>query len=204
MRNNNLILFVGVGFIVTTIIWGLVGGCGTTRQYDVKDEETKRTQSIDTKKPEKNQNKDIELEGVEEYIVEPGDSLWGISKRYGIPIAEIKKASSLDGDNIYVGQKLMIPGGEKKESMDIVEKKQIEKSSPIEESNRNPKIDKSISYENKNISGDLIVYRVRKGDSLWRIAQIHGVSIERIIKLNGISRKAKLKPGEELLVPKNE
>lgn len=37
MKNKNLILFIGVGFIVTIAIWGFVGGCGTTNMQTKKD-----------------------------------------------------------------------------------------------------------------------------------------------------------------------
>ncbi|MQL80150.1 hypothetical protein Taro_012613 [Colocasia esculenta] len=38
-----------------------------------------------------------------------GDTLWGLSRKYGVPISEIKKANGLTGDTIYAGKKLVIP-----------------------------------------------------------------------------------------------
>lgn len=41
-------------------------------------------------------------------------------------------------------------------------------------------------------------HKVRKGDSLGKIARKYGVSINRLCKLNGISRKKILRPGQRL------
>ena len=47
-------------------------------------------------------------------------------------------------------------------------------------------------------SGNSQYYKVRKGDSLSRISQRTGVSIERLCKLNGISRRTTLRIGQVL------
>ncbi|KAJ4729637.1 Peptidoglycan-binding lysin domain [Melia azedarach] len=38
-----------------------------------------------------------------------GDTLWGLSRKYGVPIDAIKEANGLSGDTIYAGKKLIIP-----------------------------------------------------------------------------------------------
>lgn len=52
------------------------------------------------------------------------------------------------------------------------------------------------SYASAN--GDVQYYKVRKGDSLSRISQKTGVSIDRLCKLNGISRRTTLRPNQVL------
>lgn len=44
------------------------------------------------------------------HLVQPGDSLWKISRFFGISIHEIKEANNLDGDLILAGKTLEIPG----------------------------------------------------------------------------------------------
>jgi LysM repeat protein len=44
-------------------------------------------------------------------------------------------------------------------------------------------------------------YRVGRGDTLWRIAQRHGVSVSRIKQANGIRSSSRLKPGQVLAIP---
>lgn len=49
-------------------------------------------------------------------------------------------------------------------------------------------------------SGGTSTYRVRKGDTLAKIARRHGTTIQRLCRLNGISRNATLRPGQRLKV----
>lgn len=44
------------------------------------------------------------------YIVQKGDSLWSIAKRFNVGINEIKNANNLTTNLISVGQSLVIPG----------------------------------------------------------------------------------------------
>ena len=43
------------------------------------------------------------------YIVQSGDDLWKISKRFAVSIDSIRQASNLRSDNLSIGQKLIIP-----------------------------------------------------------------------------------------------
>ena len=52
------------------------------------------------------------------------------------------------------------------------------------------------AYASSN--GDVQYYKVRKGDSLSRISQKTGVSIDRLCKLNGITRRTTLRPNQVL------
>ena len=47
-------------------------------------------------------------------------------------------------------------------------------------------------------NGDIQYYKVRKGDSLSRISKKTGVSIDRLCKLNGITRRTTLRPNQVL------
>lgn len=44
--------------------------------------------------------------------VSPGESLWGIARRYGVSTESIREANALDGDRVRTGDTLIIPGGE--------------------------------------------------------------------------------------------
>jgi LysM repeat protein len=45
------------------------------------------------------------------YVVRGGDTLWGISRRFGTTVDALKAANGLTGNIIFVGQRLNLPGG---------------------------------------------------------------------------------------------
>jgi LysM repeat protein len=45
-----------------------------------------------------------------------------------------------------------------------------------------------------------VTYKVKKGDTLSKIAKKHGTTVAKICKLNGISSKKALKVGQKLIV----
>ncbi|MFN5319832.1 MAG: LysM peptidoglycan-binding domain-containing protein, partial [Bacteroidia bacterium] len=46
------------------------------------------------------------------------------------------------------------------------------------------------------------IYKVRRGDSLWKIAASHGMTLDEIRKLNGCSSSTKIKVGQQIKVKK--
>lgn len=40
-----------------------------------------------------------------------GETLWSIARRWGVTVADLKRANGLTGDTIFVGQELIIPAG---------------------------------------------------------------------------------------------
>jgi LysM repeat protein len=45
-----------------------------------------------------------------------------------------------------------------------------------------------------------ITYVIRPGDSLWRIAQQHGVRVNDLLRWNNLSPSATLQPGRKLVI----
>lgn len=195
MKNKNMILFIIIGFILTTAIWGFVGGCGTShiswrKGHEVASSEETSAEGLVLEKTDITSTQ----VGGEIYIVEAGDTLWGISKRFGVSVSDIKEVNKLHTDTISVGQRLIIQGISKSQ---VTQKPQIpsQKVGAILPESSKPRVVPKPG---------LTVYKVRKDDSLWRIAQIYGTTIEHIAELNGLPRDARLVPGQEILVPSDE
>ena len=43
------------------------------------------------------------------YVVQQGDTLFSLARRYGVTVEDIQQANNLADDDIYVGQQLIIP-----------------------------------------------------------------------------------------------
>jgi len=50
------------------------------------------------------------LPGSGQHIIAPGDSLWVVSRRYGVSIDELRQLNNLKSDVLQVGQVLVLPG----------------------------------------------------------------------------------------------
>lgn len=57
---------------------------------------------------------------------------------------------------------------------------------------------KSSSGQRQTASGEGLFYKVKKGDTLFKIASRQGVSVSRLCKLNRISTRTVLRPGQVL------
>jgi membrane-bound lytic murein transglycosylase D len=111
------------------------------------------------------------------YTVKKGDNLSNIVKNLGVTIAEIQEWNNLENNNVMLGTKLLIL-------------KAKNKPTKTEITSRDEKIETS-----KNSH-----YLVRKGDSLFKIAQKYpGITVSDIKKWNGISGND-LKPGMKLKI----
>jgi LysM repeat protein len=111
-----------------------------------------------------------------EHTVYEGQSLWTIAKRYNVSAEAIAKANHLDEDApLRAGVTLVIPDG-----------KGVTKKS----ASSRPAAKRSSS-----------AYVVSEGDSLWSIAERHGISVAELCEANGMREGAPLRPGQELVVP---
>ncbi len=116
------------------------------------------------------------------YIVQKGDYLAKISKKFNIRIDTIKALNKLKSDKIRLGQKLMLPG-----KLDVGVQEEYRPQKPA------PKPFKP--YE-----GPTFEYVVKSGDTLGAIAYGHGINIRQLKALNNL-KKDNLKIGQKLKVP---
>ena len=57
--------------------------------------------------------------------------------------------------------------------------------------------------ENKNINQhSMVIYFVKPGDSLWKIAKKFGSTVEEIARVNGIDVADKINIGKQLFIPR--
>jgi membrane-bound lytic murein transglycosylase D len=109
-----------------------------------------------------------------EHVVQPGDTLWDIARSYKLSHKRIASWNSIaPSDPLRIGQKLVL----------WTEKAA---SKPVLAFNDTP------ANRSSNIR-----YKIRKGDSLWRIADKFNVSVSDLKRWNRLNKRH-LQPGETL------
>lgn len=98
------------------------------------------------------------------YTVVKNDTLWDLSKKYGVSVSDLKKANGISGHLIYVGQKLQIPT----------------------KSTKATKTAKT-STSTSTVDTTSTTHTVVKGDTLWSLAKKYGVSVSTLMKANNLS-----------------
>jgi sortase A len=51
------------------------------------------------------------------------------------------------------------------------------------------------------IRAERTVYVVQGGDSLWKIAESYGITVDALVETNGLSKDDVIRPGQELIIP---
>lgn len=123
-------------------------------------------------------------------IVEPGDTLYQISRRYGVTVSALRQANGLTSNTIRPGQRLALPGGggDRYGGDDRYDTRPEAAPAPRY---REPERRRAAAPE-----GDS--YVVRRGDSLYAISRRTGVSVAELKRLNGITNVRALRPGMRL------
>lgn len=110
------------------------------------------------------------------HTVEPRETLFSISKQYGVSIAELKRWNNLEGNTLEVGQRLTVYPGDSAGS------------APTD----NSLVVKDPARQNT-------YYVVKSGDSLYEIAREHNMSVEELKSLNDLSSNT-IQVGQRLTV----
>ncbi len=114
------------------------------------------------------------------YSVQKGDTLYSISKKYQITVAELRTANNLsENDVLKAGQKLIIPDA------DIGTATALSASKPSA-----PTVSAVKTSE----------YTVQKGDTLYRIAKNNNMSVADLLSINGLDSSAVIKVGQKLKI----
>jgi len=106
--------------------------------------------------------------------IQAGDNLWKIAQLHHTSIQEIKNLNTGMGRYLRIGQHLKVPANRLARS----------------HANQNPLLS----------SGYRMRYKVRSGDSLWRIANRFGTTAKAIARVNQISQKHLIRAGDFLWV----
>ena len=147
------------------------------------------------------------------YIVQKGDTLYGISRQFGIPIETIKRENNLTNNTISVGQELKIPINQNTtiytvkagDTLYEIAKQYNTTVDELIELNNLKTTSLSIGQQLKvptegETEEAYITYIVKGGDSLYAIAKKYEITVETIKQANGLSSNL-LSIGQILKIP---
>ena len=151
----------------------------------------------------------------ETYTVKPGDTLYGISRKFNTTVNELISLNNLIDTNLSIGQEIKLPDKEIVTDYEIYEV--MEGDSLYKIANKyNIMVSDLIDYNGLPTTiitvGDIIripknkvngkenVYVVKPGDSLYKIANLYNVSINDLVATNNLTSSI-LSIGQELIIP---
>lgn len=127
------------------------------------------------------------------HTVEPGETLFSLSRRYNVTIAEIQQWNDLETSNLSTGMELTIFRPESDDSQETIQPAEATDTDSIERE----------SIVRQREGGRNTYYTVRSGDSLYRIANQHGLTVEELKQLNNLESDM-LRVGQRLTVPSEQ
>lgn len=135
------------------------------------------------------------------HVVEKGETLYRIARRYGVTVEQIMRWNGLPDPSIQVGQKLMI---RRATAGDAVKRPPVEtKNSDAPEAAKpkdtaaTPSDEKDAAPEQSTATGTPAMYTVKAGDNLYSIARQAGMSVTKLKEINGLKSDA-LQVGQKL------
>lgn len=117
------------------------------------------------------------------YTVQTGDTLFGISRRFDVPMMTIAQANGIvNPSRIYIGQQIVIPGGSAPPPVTPA-------PAPVPTTVASPP------------PSEGFYYTVQAGDTLFRIASRYGTTVSLIMAANNLTNSNWITVGQQLWIP---
>ena len=116
------------------------------------------------------------------YKVNKGDTLYSISRKYQITVAELRAANNLsENDVLKAGQKLIIPEADISTAVALSGNNNNKSDSPVNTSNTTE-------------------IEVKKGDTLYSLSKKYGLTVADLLTINNLDSSSVIKVGQKLKV----
>lgn len=133
--------------------------------------------------------------------VQPGDTLYSLSRKHKVSIAVLMEVNSLKSPNLKPGQKLTLPSGARPLTKPARVAGLPDASLPAAAAQPAPAPSAlSPAAPAAPVTWDG-TYTLKPGDSLYALSRAYKVSVAELQRVNGITDPAKVRPGTLLKVP---
>ena len=151
------------------------------------------------------------------YVVQKGDTLYSIANKLGTTVSELKKENNLTSNTLQIGEVLRIPTKEiyeEEENVYIVKKGDTLYSIAMANNTTVDELKKANNLTSNILStGQLLkipsallpesTYTVKKGDSLYSIANKYNTTVEELKRINNLTSNT-LSIGQVLKLPSDK
>ena len=162
------------------------GTSGSTTTNNTPSKPAQNTNKPSTNKPANTNNSS----GKTYYTVQSGDSVWGISNKYGISMNTLVSWNNIKNNFIYPGQRLVVKNG----SASTTNNKPAQNTTAAKPSN-------NTNTSNTGNSGQNQYYTIQSGDSVWAVANKYKISMDQFRQWNNIKNDF-IYPGQKVIVKK--
>jgi len=118
--------------------------------------------------------------------VQPGDTLYGLSRRHHVSIAELMEVNGLTNPSLHPGQRIYLPEGYA-----------VQQSEPRPVATARVPVSVPPAVAGKYDGS----YTMRNGDSLYALSKSYGVPLRELQRVNGITDPRSVRVGTVLKVP---
>ena len=233
-----IVVLVHIGIV---LLWVSMGGCGDSTTREVDDMATPGPDDVETldndtafetverevSVAEEITPADDEATGTIEaanevrYVVKSGDSLWEISRKFGVTVDAIADRNDIrDRTLIRVGRELWIPNPTKGlDEASTETSTSTADTGAAEPTTGETAVGETATGETatgETGTGDTTTpaepvdlgtietfdYEVQPGDTIWKLARTYHTTTKIIMELNGITDPKKMRAGDTIKIPK--
>lgn len=173
----------------------------------IKTHEAKSEAKPKAKKSEKTEPTPSLAAGINEYVVQTGDTLSKLAARFNVKISELREVNKLASDKLKLGQKLTIPGAKKDAAApEAVPAPAAPAASPAPAAAPAPAAKPEAAPAvaapaPAKASGSGITHVVSPNEDLGSIAKLYAVTVDDIVAANQLGTNRTVQAGQKITIP---
>ncbi|MBP7808551.1 MAG: transglycosylase SLT domain-containing protein [Bacteroidia bacterium] len=146
------------------------------------------------------------------HVVKKGQRLSDIARKYGVTVADLKTWNYIGKKGLRPGKKITVyiqKPAEGKAKAENIEAKAGEQQLANNDSTDNKKLAENVASKKTTstpkaktpaLTGKETYHSIRSGESLYMVSKKYGVSVDQLLKMNGLSKNSTLSIGQKIKI----